>query len=175
MSLKNAKVLVLDAGFAQVPGNGKLNNSLAEEAAKYLQSKGHEVKITHMPQGYKAEEEVEKFNWADVIFFQTPVWNMSLPGPAKQYFDAVLGFYNMQKDKKPGKHVIMSGTFGTPEAALNSFHADGAEQVWWTVTTCFKFAGIEKFPSVSFCNVMGGVDFNAFSQKLHEHLDKYLQ
>ncbi|EAY07038.1 hypothetical protein TVAG_311630 [Trichomonas vaginalis G3] len=178
MSLKDAKVLILNAGYNQPPmAKGKLNEALANDMEKYLQGKGHETKITHMEQGYKVEEEVAKFNWADVIIVQTPTWWLGLPGPAKTYIDSVLSAYMMNPDKKDGKKV--SATFAATEETMvdpkSAYQGLGADQVWWTLYQNFFFCGIGKLPIVTVNNVLNpSFKFDEAVSKLHAHLDKVL-
>lgn len=178
MSLKNAKVLIINAGFHCPPmANGRLNETLALEAEKYFQQKGHETKITHMEKGYKIDEEVAKLDWADVIFFQTPTWWLGLPNPAKKYIDEVLNAYMGIQNKKAGKKFMISATFGALEETLydknSCYEGKGPEAIWFPLYVGFKYIGIDKLPMVSFYNAFAQ-DFSIDNQvkRLHVHLDK---
>ncbi|EAY10479.1 modulator of drug activity protein, putative [Trichomonas vaginalis G3] len=179
MSLKNSKVLIIIAGFSNPPmSQGMLNESLGLEAKKYLEHKGHQVKVTQIAKGYKVEEEIEKFKWADVIIFQSQTWWIGLPNPAKKYIDEVLTAYIPLIEQYKGKKKIMvSATFGALEETIHDkntcYEGLGAEQVWWPLYAAFVYSGFEKLPMVAY--------FNSFSRhfvyqervdKLHAHLDK---
>ncbi|EAX93267.1 Modulator of drug activity B, putative, partial [Trichomonas vaginalis G3] len=135
MSLKTAKVLILNAGFNFAHSGGKLNTSLTEEAKKYLESKGHEVKITNIADGYNIEEEVSKIMWSNVVILQTPGWWMGLPWGAKKYIDEVFAHGVMYRNdgrtrKDPskkygsgglcqGRYIMISSTWNAPEESFD--------------------------------------------------------
>ena len=48
---------------------GKLNQSLVDKAKAHFESNGYAVKLTTMEDDYEVEAEIEKFKWADVVFF----------------------------------------------------------------------------------------------------------
>ncbi|EAY13619.1 Flavodoxin-like fold family protein [Trichomonas vaginalis G3] len=181
MSLKNTKVLILNAGYGQPPqSKGSLNHSLSIEIEKYLKQKGHETKITHMDQGYDVKDEVSKLDWADVIILQTPTWWLGLPGQAKTYIDLVLSEYFRIPNKKEGKKFMVSCTFACNEEALydpnSAYQGLGPDQVYWTVYQSFFYSGIGKLPIVAFNDASNpNFNFDEAVSKLHSHLDKVFQ
>ena len=68
--MKNAKVLIINAGINHPPSGGKLNTTLANEAQSYLISKNHEVKLTNLAEEYDPEKEYLNIVWADVVIIQ---------------------------------------------------------------------------------------------------------
>lgn len=70
--------------FAQ----GKLNKTLFNEIIAIL-SVNNPIKTTVVEEGYNLDEEVEKFEWADAVIFQTPVNWFSFPAITKAYIDDV--------------------------------------------------------------------------------------
>ena len=73
------------AGFAE----GKLNQTLIEAANNILTDLNYEVRVTIVEQGYDIAKELENYQWADVVFIQTPVYWMSVPYLFKKYIDEV--------------------------------------------------------------------------------------
>ena len=191
MSLKTAKVLILNAGFNFAHSGGKLNTSLTEEAKKYLESKGHEVKITNIADGYNIEEEVSKIMWSNVVILQTPGWWMGLPWGAKKYIDEVFAHGVMYRNdgrtrKDPskkygsgglcqGRYIMISSTWNAPEESFDDpsqfFEGRHAEGVWFNVYKAFEFCGFEKLKPVTFHDVMKMPDFSKYIDLLHQHLD----
>ena len=57
---------------------GKLNCTLFREIVDTLMPH-HEVKSTIVELGYSVEEEIEKYRWADIIIYQTPINWFSVP------------------------------------------------------------------------------------------------
>ena len=57
---------------------GKLNNLLFEEIISTLKDT-HNIRYTILEQGYKTEEEIEKYKWADIIIYQNPINCFSVP------------------------------------------------------------------------------------------------
>ena len=49
----------------------------------------HHVKTTTIQDGYNIKEEQDKFLWADVVIYQTPIYWFSVPGLFKTYMDEV--------------------------------------------------------------------------------------
>ncbi len=55
----------------------------------------HHVKTTTIQDGYNIKEEQDKFLWADVVIYQTPIYWFSVPGLFKTYMDEVYeSFFN---------------------------------------------------------------------------------
>ena len=72
------KVFIIN-GHQKYPfSRGRLNASLVEKAEEFFRLQNYEVRKTTMEDSYKVEEEIEKFKWADLIFFQTPLNWMSV-------------------------------------------------------------------------------------------------
>ncbi|MDD3594435.1 MAG: NAD(P)H-dependent oxidoreductase [Candidatus Gastranaerophilales bacterium] len=82
------KIFVLNGHKYYPFAEGKLNKTLFDKIVEIV-SKNNEVKTTIVEQGYDIDEEIEKFQWADVIIFQTPMNWFSVPWILKKYFDEV--------------------------------------------------------------------------------------
>ncbi len=50
---------------------------------------GFEVKSTQVGDNYDPKAEVEKFKWADLVIYHTPIWWFQIPFGFKNYIDVV--------------------------------------------------------------------------------------
>jgi modulator of drug activity B len=69
--------------------NGNLTKELLGETKAFFLENGYEVKETHIDDGYDTTQELEKFQWADLFFVQSPVYWMGLPWLVKKYIDDI--------------------------------------------------------------------------------------
>lgn len=112
------KVLIINGGQNFGHSGGKYNQTVAENTVQVLNSLGNiEVKITNVSKNYDRNEEVEKFVWADLIIYHTPIWWFQLPNGFKKYIDEVFtaghanGIY-MSDGRKSDSPEINYGTGG---------------------------------------------------------------
>ena len=68
------KVYIINAGKSFAHSSGKLNATLTEVARELLVTKGHEVKVINIDNGYEVKAEIQNLLWADVIIYQQPAW-----------------------------------------------------------------------------------------------------
>jgi len=72
---------------------------------------GFQVKTTQVREAYDIKEEVEKFVWADLIIYHTPIWWFQLPFGFKQYLDEVFteghqnGIYKSDGRSRTNPHL----------------------------------------------------------------------
>ena len=84
------KVLIINGHqYYDVVARGELTQKYIDKATKFFLDNGFEVKHTNIENGYKTEEECEKFEWADAVLFQYPVYWMGIPWITKKYFDKI--------------------------------------------------------------------------------------
>ena len=84
------KIFVINGAPKFAHSGGEFNKTLTNWTVDYFKNnKGYEVKTTDINDSYKPEEEVEKFVWADVIIYHTPIWWFQLPNDLKKYIDEV--------------------------------------------------------------------------------------
>ena len=82
------KVLILNGHkYYKDVSEGNLTKNFIDKATEFFSKNNFEVKYTHIEKGYDVEEECEKFEWADYVLFQYPVYWMGIPWIAKKYFD----------------------------------------------------------------------------------------
>ncbi|WP_338351365.1 NAD(P)H-dependent oxidoreductase [Nonlabens tegetincola] len=83
-------IFIINGGHAFAHSPGRFNRTLLETTVSYLQSTGnYTIKTTQVGDSYELQEEVDKFVWADVIIYHTPIWWFQLPFGFKEYLDKV--------------------------------------------------------------------------------------
>jgi modulator of drug activity B len=84
------KIFIINGGQKFGHSGGRFNQTIAKETLEFFQNKeGFEVKSTDINDEYNPAEEVDKFVWADVIIYHTPIWWFQLPHGFKEYIDVV--------------------------------------------------------------------------------------
>lgn len=84
------KIFIINGGQKFGHSGGRFNQTIAKETLEFFQKKeDFEVKSTDVNDEYNPAEEVEKFVWADVIIYHTPIWWFQLPHGFKEYIDVV--------------------------------------------------------------------------------------
>lgn len=84
------KIFMINGGQKFGHSGGRFNKTISQETLAFF--KGHtdfEIQTTDINSDYVAAEEVEKFVWADVVIYHTPVWWFQLPHGFKKYIDVV--------------------------------------------------------------------------------------
>ena len=82
-------ILVINGHKYYPFSEGRLNRTLFNEIVRILEENGQNIRTTIIENGYDIGEEVEKFKWADMIIFQSPVNWFSVPWLLKKYIDEV--------------------------------------------------------------------------------------
>jgi NADPH dehydrogenase (quinone) len=84
------KIFIINGGQKFGHSGGKFNKTIAKETLEFFKNNSNfEVKTTDINDDYDATEEVDKFVWADVIVYHTPIWWFQLPHGFKKYIDVV--------------------------------------------------------------------------------------
>jgi len=177
---------------------GKLNAVLVEKATFFFQQKGFNIKKTTMEDTYDVTQEIEKFKWADVVFFQTPLNWMGVSWSFKKYIDEVfsMGMMGEMSDgdgrsretpkqnyglggKLEGKYM-MSVTANAPKEAFNDpnetfFGGMSEDDLLRPMHLNFKWFGFEPLPTFMAYDVMKNPeienDFKRFDQHLQEQFN----
>ncbi|MBB6459789.1 NAD(P)H-dependent oxidoreductase [Flammeovirga kamogawensis] len=101
------KILVINGAQKFLHSQGSLNKSITELSVNYFEKRdGFEVKFTNVDDEYFIEEEVEKFVWADVIIYHTPIWWFSIPFGFKKYIDEILTHGENKIYVSDGRHRV---------------------------------------------------------------------
>lgn len=113
------KVLIINGGQHFAHSGGTFNKTLVNwDQTFFTEENGFELKITDINVVYGLQEEVDKFVWADIVVYHTPVWWFGLPHKFKEYLDLVFtaghkkGIYNSD-GRKAANPAINYGTGGT--------------------------------------------------------------
>ncbi|SHG33211.1 modulator of drug activity B [Flavobacterium fluvii] len=84
------KIFIINGGQKFGHSGGRFNETIAQESADFFRNNpDFEVRTTDVNDDYVPSEEVEKFVWADVIVYHTPIWWFQLPHGFKKYIDVV--------------------------------------------------------------------------------------
>ncbi len=161
-------------GFAE----GNLNSLLLESTENYLSQKGLTTKKTEIESGYNIDEEVEKFQWADAFFVQSPVYWMGLPWLGKKYIDEIFsngkgrGIFNSDgrsKDDPSSKYgsgglmqdksYMLSFTYNCPVSEFNNedgfFEGMSVDEANIALHKTFQFCGAKRLETYSMHDVYG--------------------
>jgi modulator of drug activity B len=177
---------------------GKLNASFVEKAAAFFEQKGFNIQKTTMEDFYDVSQEIEKFKWADVVFFQTPLNWMGVSWSFKKYIDEVFSMGMMGEmsngdgrsretpkknyglgGKLTGKYM-MSITANAPKEAFNDpseafFGGLSEDDLVRPMHLNFKWFGFEPLPTFMAYDVMKNPeienDFQRFEKHLHEQFN----
>ncbi|MBB3838693.1 modulator of drug activity B [Runella defluvii] len=193
------KILVINGGKTFAHSGGRLNTTLTEwDGEFFTPENGFELKITQVgEENYDANEEVEKFVWADVVIYHFPIWWMYLPFSLKEYFDKVLtaghrkGLYysDGRKANNPernygtgglmqGTRYLVTTTWNAPKTAFTLpeefFQGRSVDDgVLFPFHRMNAFCGLEPLPSKHFHDVEknGSPELTAsFKVEYLEHL-----
>ena len=193
------KILVINGGKTFAHSGGRLNTTLTEwDSEFFTPENGFELKITQVgEENYNANEEVEKFVWADVVIYHFPIWWMYLPFSLKEYFDKVLtaghrkGLYysDGRKASNPernygtgglmqGTRYLVTTTWNAPKTAFTLpeefFQGRSVDDgVLFPFHRMNAFCGLEPLPSKHFHDVEknGSPELTAsFKVEYLEHL-----
>ncbi|WP_338759255.1 NAD(P)H-dependent oxidoreductase [Bernardetia sp. ABR2-2B] len=83
-------IFILNGSHPFAHSGGRFNETLFNTTISFFESlEGYEVKSTQVGEDYNPQEEVEKFKWADLIIYHTPIWWFQIPFGFKKYIDVV--------------------------------------------------------------------------------------
>lgn len=193
-------VLVINGHqFYEGIAEGGLTKEYINAANTYCQKQGYEVKNTHIDKGYDIKEELEKWQWADFILLQYPVYWMSLPWITKKYMDEVASSGNntvtyvndgRSRDdlsKKYGsgglmtdKKYMLSLTYNCPTSEFDNkdgfFEGLSVDQSNFSVHKIFQFCGASKTQTYSVHDIFkGDLDLEAQLAKFTQTLENNLK
>lgn len=112
------KIFIINAAQHFGHSGGRFNNTLASETVEFFRNRGAEVQLTNIADGYNLQEEVDKYVWADLVVYHTPIWWFQVPFGFKRYIDEVFtqghqrGIYRSD-GRKADNPQINYGTGGT--------------------------------------------------------------
>ena len=176
---------------------GELNRSLVQLAEDHLLGNGYEVQVTTMADEFDVAEEIERHQWADVVFLQTPVNWMGVSWSFKRYMDSVYsagmdgrlcaGDGRSRQDPSKqygtggtlvGKKYALSLTFNAPREAFDDpaqvfFEGRSVDDLFWPMHLNFRFFGMEALPTFACHDVMKNPDVENDLVRFRAHLAEY--
>lgn len=163
---------------------GRLNMTLFNEIVSLLEQK-HNLQTTIVENGYIIEEEIQKYQNADVIIYQTPVNWFSVPWSLKKYYDEVFMhgiFYGSSEIYGAGgmfneKKYMYSLTWNSPEEAFfcgKFYDGRSVDDILIALHKLHEYCGMKKIRTFSLHDVVKHPDIPEYVKKLKEHLNKYI-
>jgi modulator of drug activity B len=131
-------IFIINGSHPFAHSGGRFNETLFNKTISYFDTReGFEVKFTQVGENYNVKEEVEKFKWADIVIYHTPIWWFQIPFGFKKYIDEVFteghqnGIYasDGRSRKNPninygtgglmhGKKYILTTSWNAPKTAF---------------------------------------------------------
>lgn len=191
------RIFVINAGQELAESKGELNKIMASWTKSYFEAKGYEVKVTHVSEGYIIKEEVDKFVWADLVFYHTPIWWFSVPFDFKRYIDEVftegIGNGMLKNDGRrsanpkmnygrggllDGRKYMLTTTWNAPLEAFTIpgelfEQTDVDKGVMFGFHIMNTFVSMESLPSFHLYDVMKDPQMAEYEKSYKEHLDKH--
>ena len=191
-------IFIINGGFPFAHSPGKFNRTLLEQTKEFFETSGnYQVKTTQIGKYYDLQEEVEKYQWADVIIYHTPIWWFQLPFAFKEYIDKVFtsghdnGLYRNDGRSREnpainygtggslqGRKYIVTSSWNAPKAA---FEMEGEffdktsvdEGILFGFHKMNKFIGLEYLNSIHFHDMEKNADvpkeLNRYAEFLKEN------
>lgn len=189
------KIFVINGGQSFGHSGGKFNETIAKETvAFFTDNEDYEVKVTHVSDNYDPVVEVDKFNWADVIIYHTPIWWFQLPHNFKKYIDEVFsvghnkGIYKSdgRSSENPainygtgglmhGKRYMLTTSWNAPQEAFTlpgEFFMEKSvdEGVLFGFHRMNAFTGMQPLKSIHFHDVEKNADVEKDIKVYNQHL-----
>ena len=171
------KILILNGHqYYDVVAKGELTQHYIDTANNFFLKNGFEVKHTHIEKGYDVEEECQKFEWADYVLFQYPVYWMGVPWITKKYFDETFtqgrhytsdGRSRSDESKTygtggllKGKKYMLSVTYNCPTSEFGNkdgfFDGLTLDEAHVATHKTFQFCGLEPLKTYSVHDIFKG-------------------
>lgn len=191
------KIFVINGAPKFAHSGGEFNKTLLGWTVDYFKNSGeYEVKFTDINDKYDLKEEVEKFVWADVIIYHTPIWWFQIPFGFKEYFDNVLteghqkGIYfsDGRRSANPTRNYGTGGSLHgrkymvttTWNAPVEAFTLEGEffrqhsvdDGVMFGFHQMNQFIGLSRLESFHFYDVMKNPQIEHSKEIYLKHLDK---
>ncbi|WP_151960954.1 NAD(P)H-dependent oxidoreductase [Acinetobacter bereziniae] len=189
-----SNILIVNGAKQFAHSNGELNDTLTTLAEHVLSDLGHSIKITRTYSSYDAQEEVEKYLWADTVIYQMPGWWMGAPWTMKKYIDDVFttghgslyandGRTRSDAAKKYGsgglihdKKYMLSLTWNAPIDAFDDpeqfFHGVGVDGVYLPFHKANQFLGMQSLDTFIVNDVIKAPHVAQYEQQYRDHLNR---
>jgi len=188
------KVLIINGHqYFDMVAKGELTQSYIDNANDFFKENGFEVKHTHIEKGYIVEDECEKFQWADYVLFQYPVYWMGVPWITKKYIDETFmqGVHYLNDGRSrndisktygtggllKGKKYMLSLTYNCPVSEFDNkdgfFDGLSLDEVHIATHKTFQFCGLEPLETYAVHDIFkGDLDLNSELNKFKKILEK---
>ncbi|NOU74419.1 flavodoxin family protein [Paenibacillus sp. LMG 31458] len=178
-------ILIINGHQKYGSSSGKLNQTLMDSMVSLLEKKNN-IQTTIIQNGYSIEEEQQKFLWADIIIYQTPVYWFSVPGLFKTYMDEIYAYGLFFKGADQygsgglltGKKYMFSTTWNAPKEAFNDptqfFKGNNLEEAVSHLHRVQEFIGMQPLKSFACYDVVKNSNIDQFVYELDVHLEEVL-
>ena len=179
------KIFVINGHKYYPFSQGKLNKTLFNKIIE-LVSPSNDVKTTVVENGYKLNEEIDKYLWADIIIIQMPINWFSFPGLFKSYIDDVYkhgSFYGFSEEYGRGgllkdKKYMYSLTMNSPEEAFNNpeefYNGKTLDEVIYAMHKLQEYCGLQKLEKFAVYDVVKHPDIPRYLKQLEKHIQTYI-
>lgn len=191
------KIFIINAGQNFGHSGGRFNETVAAETVAFFKDQENvEIQVTHIDKGYDPVKEVEKFVWADVVIYHTPIWWFQVPNGFKKYIDEVFtaghqtGIYHSdgRSSANPeinygtggmlhGRHYMVTSSWNAPATAFtlpgeffNEHSVDAG--VLFGFHRMNAFTGMKPLKSFHFHDVEKNANIPRDMKAYREHLEK---
>ncbi|MFD1178371.1 NAD(P)H-dependent oxidoreductase [Paenibacillus puldeungensis] len=176
-------ILIINGHQKYDSSEGRLNQTLMDTMVGFLSEK-NQVKTSILQQGYNVAEEQQKFIWADMVIYQTPIYWFSVPGLLKTYMDQVYAYGLFFKGSDQygkgglltGKKYMFSVTWNAPEKAFNDraqfFRGADLEEAIRHLHRAQEFIGLQPVKSFACYDVVKNPQIDTFTSALIAHLEE---
>ncbi|MGM0534283.1 MAG: NAD(P)H-dependent oxidoreductase [Campylobacterota bacterium] len=175
---------------------GKLTGAVIDRADTFLSAHGFDVKHSKVQSDYSIEEEVAKFDWADIFIIQYPVFWMGVPWITKKYIDEIFSAGNgsvtfvddgrsrSDASKRYGsgglmqqKQYMLSLTYNCPKSEFDNkagfFEGLSLDEANVATHKTFQFCGASPKESFAVYDVFkGDLDLQQTLAELEKRLEK---
>lgn len=174
-------ILIINAHKFYSYSKGELNKFLFNSIKSYYEL-ANDVKTTIIEQGYDVKEEIEKYKWADVIFFQSPVNWYNIPYSFKQYIDEVYvggDFYaKAEKYGRGGKFTDKKYMLSLTSAASikeytstdGFFNIRSIDDIFIGFHKTHEYCGMKKLDTFVVYDVFHNIEIEKVKMDLINHL-----
>lgn len=193
------KVFIINGAVKFAHSNGEFNKTLSAWTMSFFEDfKDYEVKYTDINIEYDPDEEVNKFVWADVIIYHTPIWWFNLPNEFKKYIDEVftaghqkgIYFSDGRRSANPtrnygtggslqGRKYMLTTTWNAPKEAFTIegefFKQHTADDVMYGFHQMNAFVGLTPLESFHFYDVMKNPNIEESQKSYIKHLEKVIE
>jgi len=188
-------VLIINAGQVFAHSKGLFNESLTQWTSETLTSLGYNIQTVYIGDEFEANAEAEKFNWADVIIYHTPIWWFQVPNRLKYYIDEVFtaghnnGIYSSDGRSRSnpdinygtgglmqGKKYMVTTTWNAPAAAF-TLPGEFFDQKSVDEGVLFGFHKMNQFASLTRINGFHFHDLekNGTAERIENYRINYIQ